>query len=399
MRLSDLFLCVAAKRLRAVEAEPARSNQHEFNGVTALRNMLGDDRRTLAARFILLGDDESPLACDGSLTWYDARERHATRTEYRLYFPPCEVMTEAREGDMIVFGLREDGSMLVIIGAAGTTGESQLSWLFGLSPAADGGYAVASPELLEQDIGFAGSYILEELGVEIAAAGDDGQLEHLLSTFGSAFPPTAVFSTYARDSLPHVSSLDDPDGALVAWFEQEERLFRMFERHLVAQRLREGFGEDVDAFTGYALSVLNRRKARAGKALENHVEQVLKDWGVPYTRECRTENNSKPDFIFPGCSEYHQTNFPQDQLRMLAVKSTCKDRWRQVLAEAARVSRKHLLTLEPGISVQQTTEMVDHAVQLVIPRGIQSSFQDAQREELISLGEFVGMAQANLWSS
>lgn len=84
---------------------------------------------------------------------------------------------------------------------------------------------------------------------------------------------------------------------------------------------------------------------------------------------------------------------------MLAVKSTCKDRWRQVLAEAARVSRKHLLTLEPGISVQQTTEMVDHAVQLVIPRGIQSSFQDAQREELISLGEFVGMAQANLWSS
>ena len=42
---------------------------------------------------------------------------------------------------------------------------------------------------------------------------------------------------------------------------------------------------------------------------------------------------------------------------MLAVKSTCKDRWRQILAEADRLPVKHLLTLEPGISVAQTDEM------------------------------------------
>ena len=42
---------------------------------------------------------------------------------------------------------------------------------------------------------------------------------------------------------------------------------------------------------------------------------------------------------------------------MLGAKSTCKDRWRQVLAEDEKISRKHLLTLEPGISEPQTHQM------------------------------------------
>ena len=42
---------------------------------------------------------------------------------------------------------------------------------------------------------------------------------------------------------------------------------------------------------------------------------------------------------------------------MLAAKTSCKDRWRQVLAEADRIRTKHLLTLEPAISKIQTAEM------------------------------------------
>lgn len=45
---------------------------------------------------------------------------------------------------------------------------------------------------------------------------------------------------------------------------------------------------------------------------------------------------------------------------MLGVKSTCKDRWRQVLSEAKRIDNKHLATLEPGISENQTAEMQAH---------------------------------------
>ncbi|MFC6252851.1 type II restriction endonuclease [Pseudophaeobacter arcticus] len=54
-------------------------------------------------------------------------------------------------------------------------------------------------------------------------------------------------------------------------------------------------------------------------------------------------------------------------------KSTCKDRWRQVLAEAEKVSRKHLLTLEPGISEPQTDQMEASSLQLVVPAPVHGS--------------------------
>ncbi|EAA6843845.1 hypothetical protein DRX19_23085 [Salmonella enterica subsp. enterica] len=64
---------------------------------------------------------------------------------------------------------------------------------------------------------------------------------------------------------------------------------------------------------------------------------------------------------------------------MLASKSTCKDRWRQMLNEAVRIPDKHLLTLEPSISENQTNEMKSEQVQPVIPQGLHSSYTLAQQ--------------------
>jgi hypothetical protein len=74
---------------------------------------------------------------------------------------------------------------------------------------------------------------------------------------------------------------------------------------------------------------------------------------------------------------------------MLGVKTTCKDRWRQVLAEANRIGRKHLATLEPGISEDQTKEMEDKAVQLVIPERIHQTYSAGQKKKLLTLHDFV----------
>lgn len=396
MRLSDFFVGVAAKRLSAVEVDPKRSNQQAFYGAIPLRRMLGERTGTteFQAKFILFDGNGNPITANTPLSWSDVRANVPERNaEFHLYYRRNDVIDAAREGDLIVFGLRPDGSLLVVVGRAGSTGENQLYWLFGLDQAGKRRGLVASPpEVLAQDLGLAGRYILEELGVDIADMAEDGQLERMLATFGGVLPGTREFSAYARATLPHVSSQDDPDAALVAWFEQEERLFRLFERHLVAERLRQGFGEDVDTFTAYALSILNRRKARAGQALENHLEQVLIDHDITYTRNCRTENNSRPDFVLPGCTQYHNPDFPADRLFMLGVKSTCKDRWRQVLAEAARIPRKHLLTLEPGISRQQTQEMMAHGVQLVLPTSLHGSYSRDQRNELLGMQGFINLA-------
>ena len=74
---------------------------------------------------------------------------------------------------------------------------------------------------------------------------------------------------------------------------------------------------------------------------------------------------------------------------MLASKSTLKDRWRQVLTEAARIPSKHLLTLEPAISEHQTDQMRAAQLQLVLPARLHETYRDGQRRWLMSVGDFV----------
>lgn len=105
------------------------------------------------------------------------------------------------------------------------------------------------------------------------------------------------------------------------------------ERHLIGDRLTQGFDGDVDSFISFSLSVQNRRKSRVGLSLENHLESLFTALGVRYSRTAVTENKTRPDFLFPGRAEYHDPAFNHLNLSMLGVKTTCKDRWRQVLAE------------------------------------------------------------------
>src|SRR5690606_10029713 len=126
-----------------------------------------------------------------------------------------------------------------------------------------------------------------------------------------------------------------------------EKLFRRLERKIVEERLKKGFlngnDTDVDGFIHFSLSVQNRRKSRAGYALENHLEALFNKHSLLFSRTVETENKSKPDFLFPGGQSYHNLLFPSELLTMLGVKTSCKDRWRQILSEASRVEKKHLL--------------------------------------------------------
>jgi hypothetical protein len=200
-----------------------------------------------------------------------------------------------------------------------------------------------------------------------------------------------------RDTLKGVIVQDDPDGALMAWMNHEEKLFRTLEKRIVADRLKAGFGkngEDVDEFIGFSLSVQNRRKARVGGALENHLEHIFKTLKIRHSHGKVTENKTKPDFIFPSIEDYLTPSFPAAQLTMLGSKSTCKDRWRQVLSEAKRILEKHLLTLEPSISEAQTDEMKDSDLQLVIPKSIHETYSAGQQKWLMTLSEFIKMVQS-----
>src|SRR5690606_24225581 len=109
------------------------------------------------------------------------------------------------------------------------------------------------------------------------------------------------------------------------------------------------------------------------------LESLLTAMGIRFARTAVTENRSKPDFLFPGVAEYRDQKFDPHGLTALGVKSTCKDRWRQVLSEADRVERKHLLTLEPAISTNQTDEMQARQLQLVLPHSLHATYTSAQQ--------------------
>ena len=388
--LSRYFEEVAAKRLSAVEIRPSSSNQHEFNGVQQLKEMLGKRRKTFDARFMYLGEDEDEyVTFDGWVTWYDAREFHPTRSEHRLYYPSSPVIEAAHTGDLLLIGKRSDGDLLVIIAAAGSTSENQVMWLFGLELADSGRFSVVEiKDSRDAPVDLAAKFVLDQMGIEIEP--EDRYLDLILSRFPKGFPSTAVFSAFARDMLTEVSPLDDPDSTLTAWMDREEVLFRTFERHLVADRIKKGFGRDVDGFIEFSLSVQNRRKSRAGFALENHLEQILRAHHLRYSRGALTEGRSRPDFLFPGKREYHDPAFPKDLLRMLGAKSSCKERWTQVLREADKIKAKHLLTLEPGISESQTAEMQRSQLQLVLPSSLHATYSRRQRNWLMDMSGFIG---------
>jgi hypothetical protein len=395
--LSEYFEGVVAKRLSAVEANPVRSNQHEFNGVRALKQLLGDGRLTdCPARFVWLGEENEGLSNESFVTWYDSRESHPTRSEHRLYFRGNPVMELAGEHDLLVVAKRPGNDLMIIVAAQASTVENQLLWLFGVPVQIGASFEFRDFEVGDVQVDFAARFILEELGIEVEDP-EAERLDALLEHYSDAFPTTAEFSLFARQTIPQVEPGDDADAALLAWMEQEEKLFRRLERHVVADRLKAGFwsneGADIDGFIRFSLGVQNRRKSRTGYAFEHHLEAVFAAYDLRFDRRATTEHNAKPDFLFPGVTEYHDQRFPTERLSMLGVKSTCKDRWRQVLAEAARIKRKHLVTLEPGISVNQTSEMQAYNLQLVLPRALHDTYRDTQKDWLMDVTGFINLVR------
>ncbi len=398
--LSQYFDGIAAKILSAVEADVLLSNQHEFNGVQELRNILGEPEGKVRyeAKFLYLTDhDYEPITESGFLTWYDARqkareERGVMRWEYRLYFPTNLVSQHANAGDLLVIARLPNETLLAIIAENETTIAQQIKWLFGIPDFFHPGFSVREELETEQDrIEFASRCILENIGVFVDST-EDTWLDEMLEKFNATFPATKVFSAYARSTLPYIKPQDGYDNALMAWMEREEILFRTLEKHLIGERLSKGFDE-VDTFISFSLSVQNRRKSRAGLALENHLEILFQECNIRYSRTPVTENKAKPDFIFPGKKEYHNPQFNPINLTMLGVKSTCKDRWRQVLAEADRIERKHLLTLEAAISINQTDEMKAKKLQLVLPEKLHNTYSQEQQSWLMNVSQFTELVR------
>jgi type II restriction enzyme len=74
---------------------------------------------------------------------------------------------------------------------------------------------------------------------------------------------------------------------------------------------------------------------------------------------------------------------------VVGLKTTCKDRWRQILNEGTKVPTKHLLTMQRGISSNQLGEMVNAGVSLVVPSILHRLYPTGSPMPLKSIDAFI----------
>lgn len=222
-------------------------------------------------------------------------------------------------------------------------------------------------------------------------------MDSFVSRF-SDFPDTITMASGARDCYNeafHISERDiagKPDRILLQWVDAEYTLFQKMEEKIYTPLLHKSFS-NVAEFTEAANQILNRRKSRAGKSLEHHLASVFDASHIVYEEQVITEDNKKPDFIFPDGKSYHDFEFPADLLISLAAKTTCKDRWRQVISEADRIPEKHLFTLQQAISKNQLKEMKDSHVHLVVPQKYIGNYPEEYQSEIWNLQTFINFVR------
>ncbi|MBA4124236.1 MAG: hypothetical protein H0X72_17475 [Acidobacteria bacterium] len=317
---------------------------------------------------------QDDVKTDSVITWYGAAKSEYRLTKFGRGFPYLS-------HDMV-------GDLLVLIRKTET---EFLAYILDLEDDIKEIQAALGVEVIE-------SWGIYQYGVLQPETEDECINRHFRNFAGllTEFPSGKIFSAEARralkDCLKHFDRLTSDD-ALMASMDGEYRLFRLAERQICQKEFRQLF-RDVDDFLHTASSIMNRRKSRAGRALENHVEQALTDAQIPH--KMRPNIDGKPDVVIPNEEAYHDKDYPLDKLFIVGVKTTCKDRWRQILNEGKRVPEKHIMTIQPGISTNQLNEMHEANVTLVVPKQLHKDYPKERDITLLTVVEFVSKVHTQL---
>jgi type II restriction enzyme len=212
------------------------------------------------------------------------------------------------------------------------------------------------------------------------------------------FPTTIELANNSRTCYNRAYSITsqivkaNPDKVILNWLNAEFQLFKVIENDRYNNRIQTPF-KTVEELVETANTILNRRKSRAGKSLEHHLSKIFSTFQLSFATQVETEYKKKPDFLFPDIDSYFNQNFDSQKLVILASKTTCKDRWRQILNEADRIKTKHLFTLQQGISKNQLEEMYKYDVCLVVPKQYLPNFPEEFRGRILTLERFVNHIQ------
>jgi hypothetical protein len=365
----------AFKRLSAVEVDPERSHQHEFHA-GIIRKTLGLPPERTSGRLLVayFNDDEEPLFETGSYTLTNVRLGKPRAAEYHMYYISSVIDDAAEPGDLLVISRRVNGSDIrAVIARAGSRAETEIL-----------------DAILARD-----EPVLERFQAADPPAPSADRAERLFATFAPA-EAAADFDTYPlvqeafrSGNLPGTRAMaeagreiagvgdarSDPDGFMDGALNAETRLFN----HITEQLGRRGLNQLIERhapfsdFQALFMSMNQAAKSRRGLSLQYHFASVLETTKILFSPQCPTETGETADFVMPGCVRYHDPNFPAERLRMVACKSTARDRWRQVLNEASRIEQKYFLTLDPDLTPRLIAKIWAADLRLFLPQSLISA--------------------------
>ncbi len=105
---------IAWKHLSAVEIDSYISNQHEFHGAYAFKNILGYNKQNFHGTIYYISNYKTDYI-NTALTWYDAREHINNRSEYRLYYVNKISSFIPNENDILLLSKNLTGHIIIII--------------------------------------------------------------------------------------------------------------------------------------------------------------------------------------------------------------------------------------------------------------------------------------------
>ncbi len=357
----------AVKRLVPVEIDPDRSHQHEFHaGRLRLGLGFGDEPVRGKLRLLVYRDDRSePSVVADDFTLYDARASNPRRSEWHLYYRSRSFTQLARAADLLVLYRPSDAPDLHGVVVAPDTGragrlldalmlrDDSILREFRLADEPEPGPATRA-------LGQALSLPLDAQRSAAAAAYPIRQHPLVARAIAEErVPLTRTMAQAAAEVLSSEAARIDPDRYLADALETETSLYFTIEDALNRRKLETLQRHDapLSAYLEWAMAIHQARRSRRGQSLQLHFATVLDAAGIPYTAQCTTEPGETPDFVIPSCRMYHDPDYPTGSLRMVACKSTSKERWRQVLNEAERIPDKYLLTLDERLTGRTIHQM------------------------------------------
>ncbi|TXD37960.1 hypothetical protein FRC96_07915 [Lujinxingia vulgaris] len=406
---NTFFQSLAWKFLANVDLPGRKSNQHEITSISPLRTLLGtSERADVNVRWRLFNSNgDLTETVHNRCKWYDSRERDPNRApEWRLYYPAhFRSLHAVNPRDLAIFSRpvseRQSGTSDLTIYVIPQESDlfDDVLWALNASTRSRGVKQISKGAASTIQRSILRRHILETLEPDLSFIEPEESFKLLVR---KAFP--SFFADPTSDNFPSTTDLaefaqthnkicpvDSPEQALLNLLDIETRAYYQIEYAVVSTHVSDGF-DTVEDFINVSLSVQNRRKSRRGRSLELQLEYVFNQNNLTFDTQAKTER-STTDFMFPGVNVYNALKEGEDEdVIMLAAKSTCKERWRQVLNEAQKLSKRYLCTLDTRISSSQTEEMGDANVTLVVPEEIRSSY-DSPGTEILTLDEFITLVK------